>query len=196
MWLVWYVSNFWDNDLVDTNIKEGVDIFGVEGTYTGALWGRTIQYVTNFAVRNEMEQTWNDWTRATTSTNYIVGVYFTVASWWQNSWMVARTPKTGTLAIGWTGKALSDKNSFISVYQEWNTLHCNHLYYYNNPNDPYHVDYNMETDTWWNQTAWYNTTGTLLTSHIVADSWITYTFLYNAVAWLPNSMVCPAIQLS
>lgn len=38
MTLQWYTSNFPDADLTPPNIKDGVDIFGVEGTYTGLWW--------------------------------------------------------------------------------------------------------------------------------------------------------------
>lgn len=39
MWLVWYVSNFADEDLTPSNIKDGVTIYGVVGDY---IWGWTI----------------------------------------------------------------------------------------------------------------------------------------------------------
>lgn len=39
MTLQGYTSNFPDADLVDTNIKDGVDIFGVTGTFEGSWSG-------------------------------------------------------------------------------------------------------------------------------------------------------------
>lgn len=36
MTLQWYTSNFQDTNLIPSNIKDGVDIFGVEGTFEGS----------------------------------------------------------------------------------------------------------------------------------------------------------------
>lgn len=61
MWYTWIVNNFDEPNLIPSNIKDGVDIFGVEGSFewggSGSLGNR--QTVVDWLYTIQYKQIWN-----------------------------------------------------------------------------------------------------------------------------------------
>ena len=73
MWYEWIASNYDDLDLTPSNIKDWVDIFGVEGTFEGSgnwsFWtlhtiALDVSYINYYQVGNMiiLASSWNVWT--------------------------------------------------------------------------------------------------------------------------------------
>lgn len=62
MWYQWISSNYDDIDLIPSNIRQGVNIFGVDGNYEGAGWSETLWkfFLANMGVALTPQGAWNN----------------------------------------------------------------------------------------------------------------------------------------
>lgn len=181
----WIASNYPDTDLVDTNIKDGVDIFGVEWTYTWwAIWAMWVKYLMN-SDNNYWDgywlpviavlQYWNDLISCAWS--YWSGTYriwiwylpinvspLEILPTWTNALIQWNTTD------GWTWWAIS----LSSIYIDWDDIYFN-TYNANVWNK--HAVINRTTKTFTNNQSWHHTSWTLiwLVTYIDIDGY-RYTF--------------------
>lgn len=169
---MWTQVNPIDTDLISSNIKDGVDIFGVEGSFEGFLWLETniILSKANFS------WSWCQWAWSilTETVDYIYFIY--CSSWpdWQHLWYlymwhinVAKYNKTTkTLTIIWQQSSgtsfYTSHPTFIWAYQDWNTIYVNMQWY----QLVWIFTLNTDTDALWFYTD---------TSWPASPGWVPYT---------------------
>lgn len=173
------VSNFPDADLTPPNVKDGVDIFGVEGTYTGGWWAIFWwSYFYNYSLISPtilIETFWvsnrpaNSWEAGDFLCEYNNRVYYFYS---QNNW------NYGNGKIIWY--IPQDGNSVTQIHTYWTSLvntddrthqtkfdSVSWKIYYSIINDPswydyfykvYEIDLNTEVVTnLWNSWEWQHT---------------------------------------
>lgn len=166
MTLQWYTSNFADNDMVDTNIKDGVDIFGVEWTFKG-------EFIPSTSVPMYIIGSWIYWAPWAEEFWYLSfsweynGKINTIWGVGFDSWILQLDSPTWTITRTY---GYWFENWLVSVYKNGNSIFCNYNDYGNHPK---HYEYNFITTTRWTSQVGYYTTGTSLTSYITYN-WYKY----------------------
>lgn len=169
-----YTSNFPDPDLIPSNIKDGVTIFGVEGDYSG--WGWAIfwwSYFYNYSVITptiliatfaDLNRPANSWEAGDFLCEYNNRVYYFYS---QNTWNYSNTkiiwyiPQDGNsvtqIHTYWTSVAYSDDYTINTKFDSawWNIYYS--VYDYDSWEGFYHIrkiDLNTETTT--QVSSWYD----------------------------------------
>lgn len=181
-------GNKQDADLISSNIKNWVEIFGVEGTLED-LWN--MKWVTFFDPINWTFWVWNYTITCTPwcvwdNADYICYIWIN-ASWiLSDAWTASRVRKDWTEEISWVMDIINywtnpdlhpDLDSF---YQEWDIIHIN--FHKTSPYTTYHKDYNISTNSFSWDNSWRNTTWTeIFDSKTI--SWIIYTVKWMRWYW-------------
>lgn len=162
----WIASNYNDSDLTENNIRDGVEIFGVEGGLVGTNW---LDIIKNITIDNPAGST------------VIVPNSVWHYEYWDKIYMFymdlqSPTAKVVLLSIDKTTWELSQESvwnitntsPFITVYSayvDWNNIYIN----WQQSSDQKHFIYDMDT---WTRTLWFVSAG--------IDGWYTsWTLLDN-----------------
>jgi len=185
--MLWCAGNRNDADLIPTNIKDGVDVFGVEWDYEW-LWNDwEITYITDW---KRYDAFWGSsgWIITSINAEYIVDTKFWIIFisdkyshlYWGN-FQMNNISKTWWLTMNW--HTFQEVNS---VYKESdNIIHIN-WQYYSSWWIASHRDYNPETKILGARANWHVTTWTEITTWWTskdADNWLTYSLYVVATSW-------------
>jgi len=177
------VSNFEDADLIDTNIKDGVDIFGV--VWSLSSWPNLPSIPWNFLWEEEALY----WPNTTFGLNgTVVRANWNFYCFWMNwsatlRWLIIFKVNWITWAssmIYYAPSVLPASSSFSSVYLDWDII------YYNSTS--WWVQLNSLTDvvTWWWWTTWTLITNPLVFwwNNYIYWTRIAYRHPYRLLQWL------------
>jgi len=161
MWYKWIASNYNDNDLIPTNVKDGVDIFGVEGDLISSAlewlelsivywksdftntekcqWSRSVIAETAGFLYMIFPSSWDDWSDWDVYNAYL--------------WVVKYDKLSHNIIMVWnidTDWLYTSQPYHIWSYQDWNIIRVNMQAY----QQVAIFSINTDTDT---LSVWYNT---------------------------------------
>ena len=159
----WLITNNWDADLIPSNIKSWVAIFGV----TGNFWGWSTNIV---PVHYKGTFTLTDWisgvnvnavnggcTQHNGSLYFFWSLYINASNYY---WYVVKLNLTTFVVTEFNSIwAFVTVDSVQNWYLDGTTMRNN----YTHSGSPYHVTFNMATDSW-EASGWSPITGTALTN--------------------------------
>lgn len=172
------VSNYPDADLVSDNIKDWVDIFGVEGTYE---WEIPVSSVPGFLIDETSHDigNWHDHPTefsCTANFEYNGYIFWIARKYGEILWKM----NLSTKAITWLWENMWESIFYQrdTIYKDWDYIYFNYTNNGSIPSDLYNYKYNYVTNIWYSTAVpGHHTTWTLL-SWYTTIWWLKYTGIH------------------
>ena len=193
--MLWTAGNKQDANLISSNIKDWVTIFGVEGSFEGLTSGWLGNFMWGYCVR------WPDNSYKTTNIRAIelwdfIYLFCWGWAWWNwasmlTSWLFTKINKTNWEVVltwktwnFWGSSSSSDAApSLLSSYIDWWIIYINYsVVWWWTWNFHYKIDTTTDIITF---ETWHYTTGVLFSTTDVTIWWVKYTPISSFLDRIP-----------
>lgn len=110
---------------------------------------------------------------------------------WNNWWIYIHYIDKATVTIYNTSIFLSEADNFYDTYQEDEVIHFN---YNDDINDPFHVDFNMDTRTFSSVQTWWDTGGVVRSSNSITYANKVWTSSFDKTTWGVYDFLIPFLN--